>query len=266
MTKTLTLIKLGGSIITNKRVPGALRQQELQRLVAEIALAKRERSDELFIVGHGQGSFAHVPASKYQTKEGFINQDSVLGMAIVQDSAAQLNRIVVQEFLKQNLPAVSCYASNSIVTKKRQAVHFSPQVLEEYLKQGLLPVTCGDVLVDQEQGCTIWSTEQILAFLADYFKKQGFMVNKVVHVTEVDGFLDKNGQVVKNINQHNWQDISRDLYDTQGFDVTGGMLLKVAESLSLAKQGIKSMIISGLRDKNLYQSLSDREFVGTLIA
>jgi isopentenyl phosphate kinase len=265
MKKNLTLIKLGGSIITDKEIPMSLRGAVLKRLVGEIASARQEKPDQLLIVGHGQGSFAHVPASQYQTMDGFVNEDSVLGMAIVQDSAASLNRLVVHEFLKHELPAVSFYASNTIVTKKRKVSAFCADVVNQYLQQGLLPITCGDVLVDTDQGCTIWSTEKILAFLADYFLEKQIQVNKIIHVTEVAGFLDKQGQVVPEITASSWPKISKDLRHTRGFDVTGGMGLKIEESLALAKKGIESVIISGMLKDNLFWALSGQDCVGTII-
>lgn len=265
MKKNLTLIKLGGSIITDKEIPMSLRKATLRRLVGEIASAKQENPQQMLIVGHGQGSFAHVPATKYQTMAGFVNEESLLGMAIVQDSAATLNRLVVQEFIKHELPAVSFYASNTIVTSKREKLHFCADVVKEYLDKDLLPVTCGDVLVDRKQGCTIWSTEKILAFLAEYFLKQEIKLNKIVHVTEVAGFLDKQGQLVPEITAETWPKISRDLRHTRGFDVTGGMGLKIEESLALAKKGIESVIISGMLKNNLYWALTNQDCVGTTI-
>jgi len=265
MKKNLTLIKLGGSIITDKEIPMSFRRAALRRLVGEIAGAKKEKPEQMVIVGHGQGSFAHVPATKYQTMAGFINEESLLGMAIVQDSAATLNRLVVQEFIRQKLPAVSFYASNTIVTKKRKKLYFCADVVNEYLQKDLLPVTCGDVLVDRMQGCTIWSTEKILAFLADYFLKQKIEVNKIIHVTDVAGFLDKQGQIVAEITAKTWPKISQDLRHTRGFDVTGGMGLKIEESLILAKKGIESVIISGMLKNNLYWALTDQDCVGTTI-
>lgn len=265
MNKNITLIKLGGSIITDKEIPMSLRGAVLKRLVGEIASAKQEKPDQLLIVGHGQGSFAHVPASKYKTMAGFINEESVLGMAIVQDSAASLNRLVVHEFLKHELPAVSFYASNTIVTKKRKLSSFCADAVDQYLQKGLLPITCGDVLVDREQGCTIWSTEKILAFLANYFLEKKMRVNKIIHVTEVAGFLDKQGQLVQEITASTWPKISRDLRHTRGFDVTGGMGLKIEESLDLAKKGIESVIISGMMKDNLFWALSGQDCVGTTI-
>ena len=265
MTKNITLIKLGGSIITDKEIPMSLRARVLERLVGEIARVKKEQVNDLLIVGHGQGSFAHVPATTYQTMNGFINEESVLGMAIVQDSAATLNRLVVHEFLKHDLPAVSFYASNTIVTRKRAPLHFCAESIVEYLLKGLLPVTCGDVLIDTDQGCTIWSTEKVLAFLAEYFLKQGFKVGKIIHVTEVAGFLDRDNRVVPEINAQNWSKISQDLRHTKGFDVTGGMALKIEESLALAKKGIRSVIISGMQKGNLYKALNGDNCLGTVI-
>ena len=167
MSQEVILIKLGGSVITNKEVPMMVRKRALRRLVDEVNRASR-KSSKTFIIGHGAGSFAHVPALRYKTKDGFVNGESRMGMAITQDSAAKLNRIVVEDFLAAELPAVSFSFSNTLVTKKEQKQGWGGQVLEQYLEKGLLPVVYGDVIVDIQQGCTIWSTEKIFSFLASF--------------------------------------------------------------------------------------------------
>lgn len=262
----VTLIKLGGSIITNKDTPMSLRQEVLSRLVEEVATAWKELShEELLVVGHGQGSFAHVPAHKYGTMHGFKDEESRLGMAIVQDNAAQLNRIVVQEFIKHQIPAVSLNPSNCLVTKHREADSYCTDVFEEYIKQGLFPITGGDVIVDRGQGCTIWSTEEVLAFFAREFVEKGWNIKQIIHVTDVDGFLDENKHVVPAISADNWSELKKSLTKGKGVDVTGGMGLKVEESLSLAQIGISSKIISGLTPNNLYNTLIGENWIGTEI-
>src|SRR5260221_6644494 len=144
MEKKVVLIKLGGSIITNKDIPMSLRHEVLKRLVEEIAQVRSERPDLLFVIGHGQGSFGHVPASKYKTISGLQNEESVLGMAIVLDIAAQLNRVVVNECLRQHIPAASVLPSQSLITKDRKTDSYFTEVFEEYVKLGLVPITCGD--------------------------------------------------------------------------------------------------------------------------
>jgi isopentenyl phosphate kinase len=263
--KTVVLIKLGGSIITNKEIPMSVRHQVLKRLVTEISQARRENPHKLFVVGHGSGSFGHVPASQYDTLHGFKDEESVMGMAIVLDSAAQLNRIVIKEFLEAGIPAVSLAPSNCLVTRKRVAETYFTEVFEEYIKNGLLPVTFGDVLVDRDQGCTIWSTEEVLSFFARKFQEKGWQVEQIVHVTETDGVYDLEKKVLPVVTQMNWPEVQKAITMTKGFDVTGGMGLKILESLQLAEQKIESKIVSGLRADNLYNALAARTFIGTTI-
>ena len=266
MQKPVTLIKLGGSVITNKEVPMMVRRQVLSRLVAEIARA-RQQTGELFIIGHGQGSFAHAPAMQFQTMEGFVRGDSVIGMAVTQDSAAQLNRIVVRESLSQQLPAVSFLFSNTLVTRGKEAVSWSGEVLEEYLDKGLLPVTGGDVIVDMEQGCTIWSTEKVLGHIAEQLQySDSFRAVRIIHVTEVPGVLDKNSGVIPAISHHNLAEVKEAISDTKGFDVTGGMWHKIEESLKQAELGLRTDIISGLETDNLYNCLVGQPYTGTTIS
>lgn len=266
MAQNVTLLKLGGSIITNKEVPMHVREDVLTRLVSEIAKA-RVKTGNLYVIGHGQGSFAHAPALRYKTMDGFISDESPIGMAITQDSAAQLNRIVVGECLAQELPAVSLYCSNSVVSKKTKAHHTFTAVLEQYLEKGLVPVTCGDVLVDAEQGCTIWSTEKVLAhFAAELQQLPQFNVREIIHVTEVAGVLDADNAVIPEISQENAAEIKKLMRTTKGFDVTGGMWHKIEESLQLAKQGIPATILSGMKPDNLYNKLIGSDFIGTSIS
>lgn len=264
MSTPITLIKLGGSIITNKEVPMMVREDVLHRLVQEIAQFRKE-TGKLCIVGHGQGSFAHAPALRYKTMEGFVHKESPMGMAITQDSAAQLNRIVVRQFLSEQIPAVSFLFSNSMVLEAKKARHWCGEVLLQYLEKGLVPVTGGDVIVDAKQGCTIWSTEQVLAYLAEELPKSGYTVEKVIHVAEVDGVLDASGQVIPEINRHSSEHVKKLITGTKGFDVTGGMWHKIEESLQLANHHIQSVILSGMEKDNLYNCLMNKAYRGTLI-
>jgi isopentenyl phosphate kinase len=263
--KKLTLIKLGGSVITNKEVPMMVREDVLKRLVKEIALAQKETGSAV-IIGHGQGSFGHAPALRYKTMDGFINKESVMGMAITQDTAAQLNRIVVQELINEHIPAVSFLFSNTMITNDRKADHWCFDVLAAYLASGLVPVTGGDVIVDKKQGCTIWSTEQVLSHIAQHFgNEHQYEIQRIIHVTEVDGMLTPKGVLIPKVNRTNEKEITAFLNGTKGFDVTGGMGHKIDESLQLLDKGVESYILSGLKKDNLYNALKGKDWVGTYI-
>lgn len=268
MSTSVTLIKLGGSTITDKSIPNSVRWETLQRLTKEIAKAYKKMDGHL-VVGHGSGSFAHVPATRYKTMDGFVGPQSRLGMAITQDSAAQLNRIVVQELLKQDIPAVSLYASNSLVTKNGQAESYFVDVFREYLRKELVPVVSGDVIVDSEKGCTIWSADTILPFFAQEFQKHNWEVSRLIHVTSTPGvFRDINNPdagIFESITLKNAEEVKAAMGEVKGFDVTGGMWTKIEESLALAKNGVESVILSGDKPNALYNALLGKA-EGTMIS
>ena len=95
--KPIVFVKIGGSLITDKIKPFTLKEHALEVICEEIKTAMK--SGKRLIVGHGAGSFAHVPAKKYQTHKGIINEESYRGMAEVADMAAQLYRIFIKKFL-----------------------------------------------------------------------------------------------------------------------------------------------------------------------
>lgn len=273
MKQHVTLLKLGGAVITNKDIPESIRHEVLERLVKEIARAKKEK-DIVLILGNGAGSFAHVPATRYKTSQGFIHAESVMGMAITQDSAARLNREVVKVCLTHGLPAVTLSPANSLVTKSKVADSYFTQVFEEYLKKGLVPVTYGDVIVDRDQGCTIWSTDRVFTFFAQEFETHGIEVDQIIHVTEaagvwIDGKLpDPNtpANIYQRITPAMRDEVKRSMTDIKGFDVTGGMWHKIEEALSLTERGITTRIISGLVPGYVYKTLLGDTSNGTTIS
>lgn len=264
--KPITLIKLGGSVITNKAEFMSLKKETISELIKQIKLVRAEFPDEQLIIGHGQGSYAHLPAHKYKTMAGFINEDSAYGMAVVQDMAARLNREIVKAFIEQDVAAVSFLMSNSLITNNKQAVADFFMLLEKYLEKGLFPITCGDVILDESMGCTIWSTEKILSFFTEKLTEHGYRLERLIHLTEVAGFLDDKGQVVGHINQQTWPELKKHLRETQGVDVTGGMDLKIEESMALnSKFGLRTYIMSGKSD-NLYNFFTGKSWLGTEIS
>lgn len=66
------LVKLGGSLITDKNTPFAEQRDVIDRLTMEIHEAKHEK-DITLVVGHGSGSYGHLLARRYQTQRGVIN-------------------------------------------------------------------------------------------------------------------------------------------------------------------------------------------------
>jgi len=254
--RPIVLIKIGGSLITDKSKPFTLDEKSLETIVLEIKKVKEE-SGKLLILGHGGGSFPHVPAQKYQTHLGIINKESYQGMAEVQAAAAKLNRIVVEKLINVGLPAVSINPSSCYLTAGGKVVKIFTDSLEKLLEFKMLPVLYGDVVLDKEKGCCILSTETVLGSLGLTLKKKGWPIEKIIHCGKTEGVYDKNGKTIPLINQENFADYKSVLGGSNGIDVTGGMIHKVEESLKLAKQGIPALIIDGVTHGMLLRAINN---------
>ena len=261
--KGLFLVKLGGSLITDKSKPFTEKREIIRRLAIEIK-AGMEKTGNLVIVGHGGGSYPHVPAKKYRTAEGMINSDSQKGMAEVQDAASRLNRIVVEEFIRMGLNAVSVSPSSFSVGRKGEVYKAFLTPIKEMLKWGLVPVVYGDVVMDVVKGCTIFSTEKTLNNLALKLG-ESFRVKKIIHCGMTDGVYDRKGKTVPKLGKEGFEKMRGEIGTSAGIDVTGGMVHKVEECLRVAKEGIKCVIINGNRPGELINTLLGQKHHGTEI-
>ena len=157
----LIFLKLGGSLITVKNKPRTVRQDILPRLAGEIAQVWRQRPSLHLLIGHGSGSFGHVPAKKHHTRDGVSTRQDWLGFVEVWKEAAALNHMVMEALHAQGLPAIALPASAGLVSANRKTYQWDIYALYQSLTSGLLPVIYGDVVFDREIGGTIFSTEDL---------------------------------------------------------------------------------------------------------
>lgn len=266
MNKKLILIKLGGSLITDKEKPFTVRMEIVADLAKQIKEALDEDKNLNLIIGNGGGSFPHYPAVKYQMNNGIKNEEQKYGFCAVQDAAAQLNRIIVSQLLKAGVKACSINPSSMIITENGKIKGFFSQPIIEMVKLGIVPVLYGDIIVDRKLGAKIFSTEQLLTELALRFQKSKIKVDIMIHNGSTKGVLDKNGSLIKSINKKNFKTFEKIFYQTKGYDVTGGMLHKVKECLKLSRYKIKSLIINGTSKENLLkEAILGKKVEGTII-
>ena len=263
VNKPLVFIKIGGSLITDKNKPFSLKHKALKTICQEIK--KSLSYGKKLVVGHGAGSFAHVPAKKYQTHLGIINGESYRGIAEVADVAAQLNRIVVKALLEEGVNAVAFSPLTMMVAENFELKEIHSESLEAALKHDLLPVVYGDQIMDTMKGCTIFSTEKVLGYLALHLKERKYQVERVIHCGQTNGVYDLDGNTIPLINLGNFDKFRAAVTGSGGTDVTGGMIHKVEETLKLAKQGIPGLIIDGVESGSLSEAVAGRPVAGTRI-
>jgi isopentenyl phosphate kinase len=185
-------------------------------------------------------------------------------------AAGRLNRIVADVLLQHGVPVVSVPPSASARCQDGKLISMATYALCEALRHSLVPLVHGDVSFDEVRGCTIISTEQVLAYLA-----RALQPARIVLVGQVDGVFDRDpladpeATQIPRITPGTFPHFEALLGGSHGVDVTGGMLSKVREMVSLVAQGSVQRVhlISGDRPGALARVLGDPDAAeGTVIA
>ena len=248
----LMFLKLGGSLITDKLSEAAPRLDVMARLAAEIAAARHVRPHLRLLLGHGSGSFGHVTAARYGTRNQVRDDEGWRGFAEVADSAAQLNRLLVRALMAAGVPTLALAPSASALCRDGELQDMATDSVQLALKVGLLPVIYGDVAFDDQRGGTIVSTEEVLAFLTPKFNPSWLLV-----AGDVPGVLDTSGDVIPEITPVTFARYQSALGHSAGTDVTGGMASKVKSMLAICQSQplLKARIFAGTQPGLLYRIL-----------
>jgi isopentenyl phosphate kinase len=252
----LTFLKLGGSLITDKSQPETARNDAIARLAGEIATALRTRPDLALLVGHGSGSFGHIPAKRHGTRQGVEGAEAWRGFAEVAVVAARLNQIVLEALVSAGVPVLRIQPSASAVCRNGEIIVMATRPIERALQEGLVPLVYGDVAIDEGQGGTIISTEDIFVYLA-----RALSPGRVLLAGEYEGVQDREGEVVRHVTADTLAELGSALGASAQTDVTGGMATKVALMLELCEAipGLSVHIFSGQAPGNVLTALTEEE-------
>lgn len=259
----LVFLKLGGSLITEKNKPRTPRLETMARLAGEIAAAMQTASGLQLIVGHGAGSFGHVSANKYGTRQGVHTPEAWLGFAEVWWDASALNRLVVSALRDTGLPAIAFPPSASVIARNREVASWDLTPLKLALRAGLLPVIFGDVVFDLERGGTILSTEDLFTHLARHLRPGRVLLAGIEPGVWAD--FPHCTRLITEITPDNFPEVARGLRGSAATDVTGGMASKVEQSLKLVQEIDQEVLIFSGETKGLLQVTLLGQKIGTSI-
>lgn len=254
------IIKLGGSIVTYKDSPGPKAKLEvIKKLAREIA---ELHSDYQIVLVHGVGSFAHPQVKKYDLHNGFSDKNIPLNFSEVTTLLTNLNSLITHELNKVNLPVISLLPHSFVTQKNRQLESFDTNVIEKLLDKNLIPVLCGDMVLDSEIGCSVLSGDTIMSHLANHIK-----FDKVIFLTDVDGIFDDNpktnpkAKLIPEVNNENLKSVLKGIKQHNQSDVTGemeGKILSIKQNLA----GVPVLVANGLVPGNL-KRLVNGDPIGT---
>ena len=243
----ITFLKLGGSLITEKNKPQTIRTETIQRIAIEIKTALNDNPEIKLLLGHGSGSFGHIPAQRYKTRDGVHSSEEWLGFSEVSAMAATLNRQVTAILRNCGLPVISFSPMSAVKTDNKKIAEWDVTSIFHSLQNHLIPMIYGDTVFDASLGGTIVSTEELFSELA----KQSAESSRILLAGLEKGVWQDYPQkeiLIKNMNVRDFQ-ISNFEYIMQSEfpDVTGGMQSKVnLMGLLLTEEIIKeAQIFSG---------------------
>ncbi|HWR66365.1 MAG TPA: isopentenyl phosphate kinase [Bellilinea sp.] len=230
----ILFLKLGGSLITDKLNARTARKDTIQRLAGEIQSARLAQPDVQFVLGHGSGSFGHVPADKYHTRRGVHSWKDWEGFLEVWRQARELNQIMLEELTQVGMPVMAFPPSAFIQAADGQPATVQADPLRSALQAGLVPLVAGDVIFDRVLGGTIFSTEDVFLALAPHLLPDRILICGMEAGVWQD--FPANTELITHITPSSFKTLDRKLSGSAGIDVTGGMRTKVDQMVALVSQ------------------------------
>lgn len=256
------ILKIGGSVITDKSGELAARTEVINRISEEIAKADVKQ----LVAVHGGGSFGHPTAQKYGIKEGLSEETQKVGFAETHHVMTVLNGLLMDSLVWHNIPAISLAPSCCVVTENGRIKSFDETILKIYLNMGFTPILYGDATLDEKLGFTILSGDQLVSHLAIKLN-----ASRIVIGVDTDGIynadpkVDKSARLYTRLNTAELNQLRIGLSKTKSPDVTGGMLGKIAELIPAVERKIQVVVVNASKSNRLYRALKGEMVEGTVI-
>ena len=254
----IVLLKLGGSLLTDKDKPYSIREDVVKSAIQQIIDANKK-----LILIHGGGSFGHPLAKEYSISAG-INSSiphQILGLTKTHQSMNNFNSYLINLFLENKYPALSIQASSIFIKDSLKISTQSIDIIETALDLNILPILYGDIILDKQGSFSIISGDQIIFELCENLKK--YQISKVIFVMETDGiYINDEDSKQKNISLATKLYL-RDLENLnladlgQKIDVTGGIQGKINSIKEICKYNIPVQLLNGLKEGYIYKALKN---------
>jgi isopentenyl-diphosphate delta-isomerase len=260
--KEIILLKLGGSLLTDKNKPFSLREDVLESCLSQII-----ESQKSIILIHGGGSFGHPIAKKYQISQGLNDsiKNQIIGLSKTHEAMNKFNSIIINKILDNGHSAISVQPSSIFVQDFNEIIFKSVDPIEKMLELGIIPVLYGDILMSWDSSFTILSGDKIILKLCE--KIQNYKISKVIFAIEEDGIYIKdngNDKLALKLKSNDLTDLKLAKLD-QKIDVTGGIRGKLDTIKEIIKFNIPVQIVNGIKNNNIFKALNNQYLECTTI-
>lgn len=261
--KDLTVLKLGGSLLTEKSKPYTLREDTLKAVVQEIRHCLDAGLLESLIVVHGVGSFGHPPVIEHRLYRGFESPDQLLAISKTQTTVNELRMEIVRAFQAAEIPVNLFHPSSMVVSNKMRMEEYFLESLRGYLELGMTILLGGDMIFDRAMGFSVGSGDQLAVILAKELDAQRLLfAMDVGGVYDGDPSKDDEASLISEISLKEIDAILQQIDARAGRDASGAMQGKLRSLLPLADQldkGLEISLLSMMQPGQLVSALDRRD-------
>lgn len=263
-TMALTIIKLGGSIITHKHSgQPVLRLDVVRRLARELASLRRSGRLGRCILLHGAGSFGHPTVFRHRLDGRRLSGRTVLPVSQTIRLVDSLTELMTEQLLFAGLPVVPLHTTSIVTDRDNRWRFHGRKVIQQILRSGAIPMLSGQLVISDDGRSVVLSADRLAVIMAKLFRP-----TRIIFCTDVDGVYDhfppRAGELpVARLDRLGFSKFIRArTVRPRSTDVAGSMVGKLRAIMPLTHGTIA--IINGFRTGRL-SSAFDRQPQGTVI-
>jgi isopentenyl phosphate kinase len=248
------IVKLGGSVITDKRAAFKANHQSMHRIARELTRVR----DRLIIL-NGAGSFGHIPVKRSGLDKGF-SRARIGSFAATKLQLLRLQTILASVLCSHMIPVVAFNPSSFMIARSGRLCKAELAPIREFLDLGLVPLFGGDLLPDLDQGWRVVSADQMASWIAPKVE-----ASMIIYGTDVDGLyssdpkISKGAELITTISCDDIHKVATSALRSRMPDVTAGMQGKLLEAEHAARKGVEVVIMNLRKPENLLPILEGRQ-------
>lgn len=189
MPKQLTVLKLGGALLTDKSTPRSLRHDVLAAVVREIKVCLQRGLIEKLVLVHGVGSFGHPPVIEHQLHKGLRDPAQLLALTATQNVVMELRLAIAAAFHEAAVPVCLMLPSSCMTAAGFALKNSFLDAVGGFNDIGMVPLLGGDILPDSDVGFSVYGGDQMAVAIALHFG-----ASRLIFASEVDGIHDRDPQ------------------------------------------------------------------------
>ena len=249
----IVIVKLGGSVITDKRRAFKADLRSMHRIGKELA-----RVPDKLILLNGAGSFGHIPVKRFRLDEG-SSKRKARSFARTKLQLLRLQEMLVSVLCGHGIPVVPFTPSSFMIARSGRLCRAELAPIRKFSELGLVPLFGGDLVPDLEQGWRVVSADQMAAWIAPRIG-----ASMIIYGTDVDGLYSsdpkicQDAELLQTISCREIREIAGSARGSRMPDVTAGMQGKLFEAQRAAKKGVEVVMMNLRKPENLHPILKGR--------